>query len=183
MKKVVLIVVGVAYIIAFIANKTFEKTVGFDFDATLAFSTPTFLAEKAEEPSPRLDWQLINGRLLQHEKKKRVAVLVTVFKFLGLTPIVITARPDIKGEVFRSHVSKTYKVKPEDIYMTKEKAHVLQERKTVLFFGDSDADILEAQKAGVRAVRVKRSADDLYKDNYNPGKYGEFVLPFSDGHE
>lgn len=182
MKKVVLFVLITAYLITFAVNKTLYKTVGFDYDSTLAFSMPTFAAERKESPSERMNWELINGRLLEVEKQKRVAWLVPFFKCFGLTPIVITSRPEIKGDLFRAHVFQTYGVKPEDVYMTKEKSAVLKKCHTVLFFGDSDGDITEAQKAGVRAIRVKRSADDPYKENYNPGHYGEWVLPFSDGH-
>ena len=120
MKKVVASVLVLAYLIVFAANKTLDKTVGFDYDLTLAYSTPTFLAEKEEEPSERMDWGLINGRLLEVEKKKRVAWLVPVFKCFGFTPIVITARPDIEGDLFRAHVYQVYGVKPENVYMTKE---------------------------------------------------------------
>ncbi len=183
MKKVLVVVLVMAYLIAFAANKTLEKTIGFDYDSTLAFSTPTFLAEKREDPSEHLDWDLINSRLLSFEKKKRVAALVTVTRIFGYTPIVVTARPEVKGDQFRIHVSRQYGVKPEDIYMTKEKSLVLKERNTVLFIGDSDGDITEAHKAGIRAIRIKRSADDQYKDHYHPGQYGEWVLPFSEAHE
>lgn len=182
MKKVILFILIFAYLIAFAAHKVLDKTVGYDYDSTLAFSTPTFLAEKTEEPSPRLDWELINGRLLQLEKKKWISMTVPAAKFIGLTPIVITSRPEVKGEIFRAHVARTYGIKSEDVYMTKEKAAVLKDRHAVIFFGDSNSDITEAQKAGVRAVRVKRSGDDFYKGNYDPGDYGEFVLPFSDRH-
>lgn len=182
MKKLVLVLILMAYGVSFLANKTMEKTVGFDFDSTLAFTLPSFMAEKAEEPSERLDWELLNGRLLQLEKKKRVAWLVPLFKFFGYTPIVISARPEIKGEVFRTHVQRNYGITPEDVYMTKERATVLKRRNVVIFFGDSDGDITEAQRAGIIAVRVKRSADESHRDHYNPGRYGEFILPFSEGH-
>lgn len=182
MKKVLFFVLLTAYGIAFAANKTLEKTVGYDYDSTLAFSTPTFLAAREEDPSDRINWELVNGRLLKLEKKKHVALTVPFFKLLGYTPIVITSRNETKGDVFRAHVERVYGIKAEDVYMTREKAVHLKERKCVLFFGDSDGDITEAKKAEVRAVRVKRSADDFYKSHYHPGDYGEFVLPFSDRH-
>ncbi len=180
MKKAVGFILMIAYLITFITNKTLNKTVGFDYDFTLAFSIPTFAAEKKEEPSERMDWELINGRLLDVEKKKRVAGLVPFFKCFGLTPIVITGRPEVKGDIFRAHVFQAYGVKPDDVYMTRETAAVLKKRHTVLFFGDSDGDITEAQKADVRAIRVKRSAEEGV-ENYRPGHFGEWVLPFSDG--
>ena len=182
MKSLVVIVLVLAYLVGFAANKVLDRTVGYDYDSTLAFSTPTFLAEKKEDPSDRMNWELINGRLLSAEKKKWVAMTVPVAKFLGFTPIVITSRPEIRGDLFRAHVQRTYGIKPEDVFMTKEKSAVLIDQHTVIFFGDSDGDITEAKLAGARAIRVKRSADDLYKENYHPGEYGEFVLPFSERH-
>jgi acid phosphatase (class B) len=183
MKKLIFLALIGAGVVLYGYNRMTEKTIGFDYDSTISFSTPTFLAEQVEDPQPRLAWELINGRLLDLEKKKRVAGFISLARFFGYTPIVITARPEIRGDLFRAHASRSYGVKPEDIYMTKEKATVLRDRHTVIFFGDSDGDITEAQKAGVFAVRVTRSQDDQYKDNYNPGRFGEFILPFSSAHD
>ncbi|MBI4179582.1 hypothetical protein HY522_09200 [bacterium] len=182
MKRVAGFLIVLAYLIAFAANKVLDKTIGYDYDMTLAFSTPTFLAEREEDPDDRIAWHLVNGRLLDLEKKKHLSWTVPITRFFGYTPIVVTARPDIKAELFRAHVHRAYGIKPEDVYMTKRKAAILKERNTVLFFGDSDGDILDAREAGVRAIRIKRSKDDPYRGNYNPGKYGEFILPFSDAH-
>lgn len=183
MKRVVLFLLLLAYIIGFAANKWLEKTIGYDYDSTLAFSTPAFLAEKEQEPSDRLDWDLINGPFLNLEKKKHISWTIPMARIFGYTPIVITARPEVRADLFKAHVQKIYGIKPKDIYMTKEKANILKQRNAVLFFGDSDGDITEAQKAGVLAIRVKRSEDDQYKENYHPGQYGEFVMPFSAGHQ
>lgn len=182
MKKIIIVVLAVAYLINFAINKSLDKTVGYDYDSTLSFSTPTFMAEKEEDPARRMDWELINGRLLPLEKKKYVAWTVPVFKFLGYTPIVVTTRPNVKAEQFAMHVYRHYGIQIEDVYMTRDKAAVLKARRTVIFFGDSDGDITEAMEAGVIPVRVRRSDDDMYKENYNVGQYGEWVLPLSAGH-
>jgi len=183
LKKLFFFILLIAYVIAFAANKLLDKSVGFDYDMTLAYSRPTFEAEKKEEPSERIDWTLVNGRLLSAEKRKRAAWLVPLSKIFGYTPIVVTARPEIKGALFRAHVQRVYGIKPEDVYMTRDKSAVLAKRNVTVFFGDSDGDITEAQEAGIRAIRIRRADDDPYKENYNPGKYGEFVLPFSADHD
>ncbi len=183
MKKIIFFLMVLVFLIFFGTNKMTEKTVGFDYDSTLSFSTPNFKAERTEDPADRLAWDLINGRLLSLEKRKHIAWLVSLSKLLGYTPIVITARNEVNGDLFRTHVQRTYGVKSEDVYMTKEKAQVLKDRHTIVFFGDSDGDITEAQKAGVTGIRVKRSEDDEYKEHYHPGQYGEFILPLSAAHE
>ena len=56
----------------------------------------------------------------------------------------------------------------------------LEKGNYVLFFGDSDSGIVEARKAGVYPIRVKRSRKSFRKEeDYRPGTFGELVLPWS----
>ena len=50
----------------------------------------------------------------------------------------------------------------------------------VLYFGDSDSDIIQGRKAGILTLRVKRNSKSLYKDDYHPGSLREFVLPLTE---
>ena len=55
----------------------------------------------------------------------------------------------------------------------------MQEGHFVAFFGDSDQDMLEAKKANVLAVRIRRGKRAVKHDQYSPGKMGEVVIPLS----
>lgn len=183
--KLSALVVLALYVAFFAFNHATGRTVGYDFDSTLSFSTPSFIEEEKRRADGENDfnWNLINGELVGLEKPKVISRYVWVFRALGYTPIIITARPEIKRDEFVAHVSTRYGFAPGDIYMTNEKNRILKERKTVIFFGDSNSDITAAQEAGCIAIRILRSADDQYKKSYDPGKYGEFILPFSEAHD
>jgi len=63
---------------------------------------------------------------------------------------------------------------PEDLHLH------LQDGRYVLFLGSTDRELLEAKKAGVFAVRVKRGSKAVLGGEYNPGQMGEIVLPLSE---
>ena len=50
----------------------------------------------------------------------------------------------------------------------------------LLYFGDADSDVTEGRKARVFTIRVRRSPSSSYKDDYNPGMFREWVIPFSE---
>jgi acid phosphatase (class B) len=93
---------------------------------------------------------------------------------------ILASRPDTDGEALRKEWRRLVP-RPRFIFAGDgvSKRRYLEDGNFVLYFGDSDVDISEARKAGVFPVRVKRSPQSSYKEDYHPGTMREFVLPLS----
>ena len=60
------------------------------------------------------------------------------------------------------------------------KRQILSQDDYVLFFGDTDSDILQGRRAHVYPVRIRRSSKSIFKEDYHPGTLHEIVIPFSE---
>lgn len=178
----IFLVVVALYAATVIVNVSLGVRLGFDLDDTLMFTTPSFVeAVKVAEQngyesfkSPEF-WKEVNDRFDLGEYKKTVLSIALLGKVFGIKVVVITARPDY----FTERVKEGLRWLTDEVYFTEAKAEIMSRGRYLCFFGDSDSDITEANEAGVPAIRVKRSEKSSYKAKYHPGKYGEFVLPFS----
>ncbi|MBI4062672.1 MAG: hypothetical protein HY401_00035 [Elusimicrobia bacterium] len=154
--------------------------VGFDYDDTLSFSTPAFDKAFAAEtdgvkPFGQEFWQIVNKNYGLEEPKWGVIFWALLFKVAGFDVVIITARLPVDTEDLIAKWSWLH----DGFYFTKEKARLMKNSHYAAFVGDSDSDMEESDKAGVIAIRARRSPKSSYKENYSPGKYGEWILPFS----
>ncbi len=172
-----------------IADKPIRE-VGFDLDDTLVFSTPTFeraykMAKSRNfEPFSKQFWSVVNALdasrsciktsvvdiLEKHQRRKR-----EIF--------VITAREPYNTEPARKFVNETFGIPEDHLYFEPNgKTKRLKELGIDIFYGDSDSDVTDAQKAGIKAVRVQRNPKSAYEIKYHPGKFGETILSSSASH-
>lgn len=176
--KITLVSIVCIYLVAFAAVNSAELKVGFDYDDTLIFSTPAFRAGAAsgEEPYSEGYWRVVN-KSFNLEKVKLVPMTVALgYKILGFDVVIITARAGYGGEELKEH----WEWFAREFHFEKDKSSILEKGRFVAFFGDSDSDITEALEAGVRPIRVRRSKKSDYQGKNHPGRYNEFILPFSD---
>ncbi len=164
-----------------------DLRIGFDYDDTLAFSSPSFKEAMDQLGSDRWPsrntpqftkfWTTVYSHVDLDRAKWTPILIGLAGKTIGCDIVVITARAE--------NGSWPLKVRwawfADEFYFTKEKAGVLEEAYYLAFFGDSDGDITEAQDAGVPAIRIQRSEDSSNQREYKPGEFGELVLPFSEG--
>ncbi len=171
------IVLLAAWLGAFAALRTADLRVGFDLDDTLSFSSPAFaLAFEQQIPkrSPEF-WRFVNARFDLESPKRLVVGIAMAAKLLGFRIERMTASKGYGGGALAGHWSWL----ADEFHFEWDKARILESKRFVLFFGDSDSDIREAREAGVTPIRVLRSPLSTRKGGVNPGKYGEWVLPFS----
>ena len=93
---------------------------------------------------------------------------------------VVVDRPSTDGEALRKEWRR---LTPKTLfYFTGDrgdKKSFLEKKNFIMFFGDGDSGIMESRKAGVYAVRIKRSSRSYKKEDYHPGTLGELVIPLS----
>lgn len=157
--------------------------VGFDIDDTLLFSTPAFkkatksgAAEYSEEW-----WVIVNKSDEGNSIVKKVAEkILNEHKAKGDGIFAITARDKAGSTVLKSYMNKTFGIKKENVFCTHRKAEKIRELNIKIYYGDSDSDITAAQEAGAKGIRILRSPKSSYKGKYNPGKFGEEIIPNSE---
>ncbi|RMH58863.1 MAG: hypothetical protein D6679_03450 [Candidatus Hydrogenedentota bacterium] len=174
------------WLVLFGTNSILDTKVGFDYDDTVCFSTPSFESaaalygmesiRKGSEKYERF-WKEVNADPSRDLPKPVTLGLVRCARLLGIDPILITARPGIESETFVRYWRGLF----DEVYFTENKSEILERARFLAFFGDSDSDIAEAREVGVIGIRIQRNPASSYKRKYNPGKYGEWVMPFSAG--
>lgn len=160
-----------------------RMSVAFDYDDTLVFSKPAYERALSEIAQPYSEqyWSVVN-RSYDLERPKAVAWgLAWLFRIFGFRVTILTNRPATSGEALQKEWRKL--VTRNNFVFTGDKAKThsyLQGGNYLIYFGDSDMDISEAQKAKVFPIRILRGKNSSSKDDYHPGTLGELVIPFSD---
>jgi len=157
--------------------------VAFNYDDTLVDSAAAF--QKAARLSPLRGgpdyWNVVNASYDLENPKLLPYALAWAFRGLGFQVLIIADRPAVGGEALRKEWRH---LAPKGFIFAgaeSEKHLRLADGRYVLFFGDSDQDILEARRAKVYPVRVKRGKKAVGSgEDYHPGAFGELVLPFSE---
>ncbi len=155
--------------------------VAFDYDDTLVYSTPAFakaFSSGVQPYSPQF-WRTVNTNYDLERPKPVPYLMAWAFRILGFKVSVLTSRPNYDGGALR----KEWRMLATDFVFSGNsgnKHKYLRDGNYVLYFGDSDADIIQGRKAGVLTLRVKRNSKSLYKDDYHPGSLREFVIPLTE---
>lgn len=155
--------------------------VAFDYDDTLVYSTPAFnkAFRSAVQPFSTQFWAIVNSSYDQERVKPLPYALAWLFRIFGFHVTIVAARPNVDGEPLKKewrHLASSFV-----FHDTRETKHsVLKQGNTVLYFGDSDTDILQGRQAKVFTFRVRRSPKSSYKEDYHPGTLDELVLPLSE---
>lgn len=156
--------------------------VAFDYDDTLVQSAAAFQKAfgKVSQPYTPGFWGIVNQSYDLEKPKWTVYPIAWVFRVFGFKVTVLSARPAVEADALRKEWRHLLG-RGGFVFAGSDgaKAGHLVAGNFVLFFGDSDTDIEAAQKAKVFPVRIKRSRKSVFKEDYNPGRYGEFILPLS----
>lgn len=156
--------------------------VAFDYDDTLVLSAAAYQRAFAQTSSPYSPgfWSVVN-QSYDLERPKLVAYsLAWIFRLFGFRVSIMTTRPEINAGGLRKEWRHLV-ARGGFLFVGENtgKQTQLQNGNYVLFFGDSDSDIREARKAKVFPIRIKRSRQSIYKDDYHPKTMGELVVPLS----
>lgn len=154
-------------------------SVGFDYDGTLVDSSKAFekAARLSQTPGGAGYWSTVNNSY-ELENPKLVAYgTALLLRALGFRIVIMADRQGSDGDALRKEWRR---LAPKGFLFTPDPAskHLhLREGRFVAFFGDADMDMLEAQKAGVLAMRVQGRPGAGVP--YSPGKMGDYVVPLS----
>lgn len=155
--------------------------IGFEYDDGLSFSTPAFqTAQKdgAEILSPRY-WTAVNSNYRLEHTKPAVWLSAWFFKVLGFK-IDIFCQRDPAGS---DSLERNWKPLADNFHFVADedqKYQLLEKNPFSAYFASSDAGIIQARKAGVAAVRIRKSKKSILSYEFNPRKFGEPVLPLSE---
>jgi len=169
---------GLVFSLATIA----KLAVAFEYDDGLVFSTPAYVKAFAsvQEPFTTQFWSVVNRSYDIEKPKYLVQSFAWAFRVFGFKVAILADRPSTDGEALRKEWRR---LTPKTLFYfvadRGDRKACLERGNFVLYFGGSDSGIMEARKAGVYAVRIKRSPKSYKKEDYHPGTLGELVLPLS----
>lgn len=158
--------------------------VAFAYDDTLVNSSAAF--EKASTPAAAGQphgpdfWKTVNNAYDLESPKLLPFAAAAVARVFGFKILILAERQSTGGEPLKKEWRRLaprgflFAPNPEDVHL------LLQDGRYVLFLGSTDRELLEAKKAGVYAVRIKRPRKAVLGGEYNPGALGEVVIPLSE---
>lgn len=154
---------------------------GFEYDDGLSFSTPAFkTAQEAKlEPGSMDYWNAVNRAYDLEHTKPMVWLTAWIFRCLGFTVDVVCQRNPAGSD---SLVQSWKPLVNNFVFAADEnqKYEFLEKKRFALYFAASDADIIQARKAGVWAVRIRKSSKSAILSEFTPRKFNEPVLPLSE---
>lgn len=164
----------------FSVNSLIGFQAGFEYDDGLVYSTPAFQAaekDKLEAGTPDY-WNAVN-RSYAYERLKPVPWLTAwTLRVLGIKVAFLLDR----GEEGSDSLEASWRTLADHFYFTRtedEKYKVLEKKRFILYAAASDSGIIQARKAGVTPLRIRKSPKSVNPLGSNPGKFGERTLPLS----
>ena len=115
-----------------------------------------------------------NGTIVEERTKIIPTLTALIMKLIGVKVDVIVDKEDI-NHIKISFADNIYYVSNQN-----EKYELLERNKYILFFANSDEGIIQAKKAGIIPIRIKRNPKSKNPLNYNPGAFNERFLPLSE---
>jgi acid phosphatase class B len=156
--------------------------VAFAYDDTLVDSSAAYAKAARSVQLPRSPeyWTVVNNAYDLESPKLLPYALAGLARGFGFRVLLVAERQASGGEALKKEWRRLapknflFVANPEELHLH------LQDGRYVLFLGSSDQELLEARKAGVYAVRVKRGKKPVLGGEYNPGRLGEVVIPLSE---
>jgi hypothetical protein len=164
----------------FSVNSLIGFQAGFEYDDGLVYSTPAFQAAARENPEPNTPdyWNSVN-RSFAYERLKPVPWLAAwTLRVLGVKVAFFLDR----GEEGSDSLEASWRPLADHFYFTRtedEKYKVLEKKPFILYAAASDSGIIQARKAGVTPLRIRKNPKSVNPLESNPGKFGELTLPLS----
>lgn len=150
-------------------------SVAFEYEDVLVYSGDTYL--KAKNQNPKDLHQFLNENSNLDRIKIIPFFIYKTLRFFGFSTDIIVDRKNISTQKI------LLRWKGSDIYFVEgpnEKYELLNSKNYLIFFANSDDGIIQARKSGVYPLRIKRNPKSMNPLDYNPSKYGERVIPFSE---
>jgi hypothetical protein len=155
--------------------------VGFEYDDGLVFSTPAFLSARGGklEPGSQDYWNTVNHAYKLERRKPAAWLTAWFFKVIGFKVDILCQR----GPAGAESLVQKWKPLADNFFFAadeNQKYEFLEHKPVILYFAASDADIIQARKAGIAAVRIRKSSKSVLPSEFTPRKFKEPVLPLSE---
>ena len=153
----------------------------FEYDDGLVFSTPAYNAAKNRGTGPDSSayWNAVNVSYKLERTKPAVWATAWLLRLLGFKVDIICHR----GPAGSDGLVRSWKPLAGEFFFTVDensKYELLEEKQFALYFAVSDSDVIQARKAGVWTVRVRKNRKSVLPAEASPRKFGEPVLPLSE---
>ena len=154
---------------------------GFEYDDGLVFSTPAYkTAQKSgAEPGSRDYWNAVNRAYKLERAKPAVWLTAWLCRVFGFKVAIICQRDPAGSD----SLAQSWKPLAQDFFFAEDenqKYELLEKKSFTLYFAVSDADVIQARKAGVWAVRIRKNKKSVLPAEASPRKFKEPVLPLSE---
>ncbi|MGC8867487.1 MAG: hypothetical protein ACP5PA_04660 [Elusimicrobiales bacterium] len=149
-------------------------SIAFEYDDGLVYSADSFL--KARDFNGDEFWAILNSNAELDRTKIIPGLIYYAARFFGFSTDIIADRRDINSSnlIKRWHASQIYFIMDSN-----QKYELLNTKRYLIFFASSDDGIIQAKKAGIKTLRIKRNPKSLLSLPSNPGKFSEPVIPLS----
>jgi acid phosphatase class B len=154
---------------------------GFEYDDGLVFSTPAYkTAQKSgAEPGSKDYWNAVNRAYKLERAKPVVWLTAWLCRAFGFKVAIICQRDPAGSD----SLAQSWKPLAQDFFFTddeNQKYELLEKKPFTLYFAVSDADVIQARKAGVWAVRIRKNKKSVLPAEATPRMFKEPVLPLSE---
>jgi len=166
--------------LAYSINTIMKNSIAIEYDGGIADSTKSWQAMEKEsiKKNSKEYWAKINAFGENDQAKPIPALLCAAAKSVGIKIYVLCDRENENTE----NLKKTWQRLATGIYFTpapNDRYVFLEQHKPLAYAASSDENIIQSVKAEILPVRIKRSKKTKLPGNYNPGKFGEKIIPFS----
>ncbi|MCX5786477.1 MAG: hypothetical protein NTX59_12405 [Elusimicrobia bacterium] len=124
-------------------------------------------------------WNAVN-RAYKYEHIKPIPWLTAwFFKVLGFKVEIFCGR----GQEGSDSLENSWKTLADYFHFTTDenkKYELLERSRFIFYFTPSDEGVIQAKKAGVTPVRIRKNKKSLNNCLYNPGEFRERILPLSE---
>jgi acid phosphatase class B len=152
-------------------------SVAFEYDDGVVYSGDLY--RKAARNNTENFYSFINSNTDSEKTKLIPFMLILFFKITGFKVDFIADRDNINtSDIFKkwnNWASSIYFVSDQN-----QKYELLESKKYLLFFSSSDEGIIQSKKAGIYPLRIKRNPKSASELSYVPGRFNEFIIPFSE---
>lgn len=150
--------------------------IAFEYDDGIVYTTSLF--KKAENLKGEEFYRYINTHT-EYEIPKLIPYLILITaRMTGFKVDLIIDREPVDTDA----IFKKWKNLADNIYFVRdqnEKYEILQRNSYLVYFTPSDEGVIQAKKAEIKPVRIKKNLKSILKYSYNPGKFNEKILPLS----
>ena len=174
--------------------------IGFEYDDGLVFSTPACKAAEADtaqhkqqtgepagkSPVSRAEsgedsayWSAVNSAYKFERIKPLPWLTAWFFKVFGFKVDIFCSRGAAGSDPLRN----SWRLLADNFHFTadeNQKYELLEQGRFALYFTPSDEGVIQAKKADVVPVRIRKNKKSVNPCLYHPGKFGERVLPLSE---